>query len=115
MHRPVTDRVQSLNFVYKSFSEDVGTLLRFLFTPGRIKSVVGLMPMIGVRFFGDIDTRIRRDVPGSHAMFMLRRQNDVYEDELSKELGNGRLFRLLARRHAAFASIPPAVSASWSL
>jgi hypothetical protein len=26
---------------------------------GRIKSVVGLMPMIGVRFYSELDTRIR--------------------------------------------------------
>lgn len=47
------------------------------------RSVTDLMPMIGARFYTQLDA--------------LQCQCDMQEDELSKELENGRLYRLLVK------------------
>lgn len=61
--------------------------LNFLFsyllntTPRR--AVTDLMPMIGARFYTQLDA--------------LQSQCDMQEDELSKEMENGRLYRILVK------------------
>ena len=47
------------------------------------KSINDVMPLIGGRFFAQIE--------------VLQVRNDLLENELSKELQNGRLFQLLAK------------------
>lgn len=74
---------QSLNYVATHYTEDVTSLLRYLFAMSPNKSVVGLMPMIGVRFYSEIDSRFL--------------QTDVLEHDLTKELYNGRLFRIMCK------------------
>lgn len=50
---------------------------------GQHKSVTDLMPMIGARFYTQLDA--------------LQLRSDVLENELTKELENGRLARLLVK------------------
>ena len=50
---------------------------------GQHKSVTDLMPMIGARFYTQLDA--------------LQLRSDVLENELTKELENGRLCRLLVK------------------
>ena len=50
---------------------------------GRIKSINDSMPIIGARFYTSLDNVYTR--------------GDVVENELSKELDNGRLFRLITK------------------
>ena len=50
---------------------------------GRIKSINDSMPIIGARFYTSLDNVYTR--------------GDVVENELSKEIDNGRLFRLITK------------------
>uniref|UniRef100_A0A8D0GKP9 PAN2-PAN3 deadenylation complex subunit PAN3 n=1 Tax=Sphenodon punctatus TaxID=8508 RepID=A0A8D0GKP9_SPHPU len=57
---------------------------RYLLTDqNRLRSVNDIMPMIGARFYTQLDAAQMR--------------NDVIEEDLAKEVQNGRLFRLLAK------------------
>uniref|UniRef100_A0A8C7PT24 PAN2-PAN3 deadenylation complex subunit PAN3 n=1 Tax=Oncorhynchus mykiss TaxID=8022 RepID=A0A8C7PT24_ONCMY len=57
---------------------------RYLLTEqSRLRSVNDIMPMIGARFYTQLDASQMR--------------NDVIEEDLAKEVQNGRLFRLLAK------------------
>lgn len=58
-------------------------LFRYLLSNQPRKSVTDLMPMIGARFYTQLDA----------AQLRL----DVLENELAKELENGRLFKLLVK------------------
>lgn len=61
-------------------------LFRYLLSTSqttRVKSIQEVMPMIGARFFSQLEAATL------HA--------DILEDQLSRELDNGRLFRLLGR------------------
>uniref|UniRef100_A0A915DXG7 Pan3 pseudokinase domain-containing protein n=1 Tax=Ditylenchus dipsaci TaxID=166011 RepID=A0A915DXG7_9BILA len=49
----------------------------------KVTSINEIMPMIGARFYGQIEN--------------LQLKNDFLEDELSKEVENGRLFRILCK------------------
>ncbi|CAI4230471.1 unnamed protein product [Auanema sp. JU1783] len=75
---------QSMVYIATHYSADMKNLINFLLspTPGR-KSINEIMPMIGARFYGQLEGAQLR--------------NDVLENELSKELENGRLFRLLCK------------------
>lgn len=55
----------------------------YLLTPAPRRAVTDLMPMIGARFYSQLDA--------------LQGQCDMLEDELSKEMENGRLYRLLVK------------------
>lgn len=59
------------------------TYFRYLLSDQARKTVTDLMPMIGARFYTQLDT--------------VQLRNDVLENELAKELENGRLFRLLVK------------------
>lgn len=54
----------------------------YLFT-NNVRSVSDLMPMIGARFYTQLDA--------------LQTQCDIYQDELAKDMENGRLYRLLVK------------------
>ena len=61
-------------------------LVRYLLSTtqgSRVKCIQEVMPMIGARFFSQLEAATL------HA--------DVLEDQLSRELDNGRLFRLLSK------------------
>ncbi|EYB82351.1 hypothetical protein Y032_0361g3463 [Ancylostoma ceylanicum] len=76
---------QSMTYVTNHYSSDMKNLISFLLSssPSGRKSINEIMPMIGARFYSQLETAQMR--------------NDMLENELSKELENGRLFRILAK------------------
>lgn len=78
------DNIQaSLELVARSYSADLRNFILYLLSDQARKSVTDLMPMIGARFYTQLDS--------------IQSRSDVLENELSKELENGRLFRLLVK------------------
>ncbi|XP_071846409.1 PAN2-PAN3 deadenylation complex subunit pan3-like isoform X2 [Apostichopus japonicus] len=74
----------SMELVAQHYSSDLKNLIIYLLTSQpRPRSVNDIMPLIGARFYTQLD---------SAQMY-----NDVLENELSKELHNGRLFRLVSK------------------
>ena len=73
----------SLELVARSYSADLRNLILYLLSNQARRSVTDLMPMIGARFYTQLDAAQLR--------------SDVLENELSKELENGRLFKLLVK------------------
>ncbi|XP_012285188.1 PAN2-PAN3 deadenylation complex subunit PAN3 [Orussus abietinus] len=73
----------SLELVARSYSTDLRNLILYLLSNQARRSVTDLMPMIGARFYTQLDAAQLR--------------SDVLENELSKELENGRLFKLLVK------------------
>ena len=74
----------SLELVTSTYSGDLRNLIVYLLTnPGRVKSVNDLMPMIGARFYTQLDSALTRC--------------DASEAELAKEIESARLFRLLTK------------------
>lgn len=55
----------------------------YLFGTTQRRSVTDLMPMIGARFYTQLDA--------------LQSQCDLQEEELAKEMENGRLYRILVK------------------
>eukprot|EP00051_Salpingoeca_urceolata_P000949 m.37506 g.37506 ORF g.37506 m.37506 type:complete len:626 (+) comp11108_c0_seq2:145-2022(+) len=78
---------QSLAHVHACYSEDVYNIIRYLLgppPPGRVlKAVNDLMPMIGARFYSEVSASLS--------------YTSMLEAELSKEMQNGRLFRLATK------------------
>ncbi|KPI96186.1 PAB-dependent poly(A)-specific ribonuclease subunit 3 [Papilio xuthus] len=74
----------SMDLVARSYSPDLQNLIIFLLTksPGR-RTVTDLMPMIGARFYTQVEA--------------LERRADVFEEQMSLEMDNGRLLRLLIK------------------
>ncbi|KAK0180806.1 hypothetical protein PV327_003151 [Microctonus hyperodae] len=78
------DNMQSsLELVARTYSTDLRNFILYLLSDQARKTVTDLMPMIGARFYTQLDT--------------VQLRNDVLENELAKELENGRLFRLLVK------------------
>lgn len=74
----------SLDCVTKHYSTDLRNLLLLLLGhPLRVTTINDIMPMIGARFYTQLDSAQMR--------------SDVLEAELAKEVENGRLFRLLVK------------------
>ncbi|XP_071949670.1 PAN2-PAN3 deadenylation complex subunit pan3-like [Antedon mediterranea] len=74
----------SLELVTINYSSDLKNLILYLLTPqGRPKSINDIMPMIGARFYTQLDAAYMR--------------SDSVEEELAKEVQNGRLFRLITK------------------
>nr|XP_012150897.1 PREDICTED: PAB-dependent poly(A)-specific ribonuclease subunit PAN3 isoform X4 [Megachile rotundata]XP_012150898.1 PREDICTED: PAB-dependent poly(A)-specific ribonuclease subunit PAN3 isoform X4 [Megachile rotundata] len=73
----------SLELVARSYSTDLRNLILYLLSNQARRSVTDLMPMIGARFYTQLDAAQLR--------------SDVLENELAKELENGRLFKLLVK------------------
>lgn len=73
----------SLELVSRSYSTDLRNLILYLLSNQARRSVTDLMPMIGARFYTQLDAAQLR--------------SDVLENELAKELENGRLFKLLVK------------------
>eukprot|EP00053_Salpingoeca_punica_P015251 m.140121 g.140121 ORF g.140121 m.140121 type:complete len:615 (-) comp16664_c0_seq2:177-2021(-) len=75
---------QSMSVVKATYSDDVFRMIRFLLTPGRnARSVNELMPLIGARFYIELDNNLK--------------YTDFLEMELMKEMQNGRLFRVASK------------------
>jgi len=74
----------SMEIVTSTYSSDMRNLIMYLLTnPNRLKTVNDLMPMIGARFYNQLDAALTH--------------NDIIEAELSKEIESARLFRLLTK------------------
>ncbi|KAG8452860.1 hypothetical protein GDO86_004595 [Hymenochirus boettgeri] len=75
---------KAMELVSMNYSSDLKNLILYLLTEqNRLRSVNDIMPMIGARFYTQLDAAQMR--------------NDVIEEDLAKEVQNGRLFRLLAK------------------
>ncbi|KAM4700355.1 PAN2-PAN3 deadenylation complex subunit PAN3 [Discoglossus pictus] len=75
---------KAMELVTINYSSDLKNLILYLLTDqNRLRSVNDIMPMIGARFYTQLDASQMR--------------NDVIEEDLAKEVQNGRLFRLLAK------------------
>ncbi|XP_045149951.1 PAN2-PAN3 deadenylation complex subunit PAN3 isoform X2 [Echinops telfairi] len=75
---------KAMELVTMSYSSDLKNLILYLLSDqNRLRSVNDIMPMIGARFYTQLDAAQMR--------------NDVIEEDLAKEVQNGRLFRLLAK------------------
>ncbi|XP_061026551.1 PAN2-PAN3 deadenylation complex subunit PAN3 isoform X6 [Eubalaena glacialis] len=75
---------KAMELVTINYSSDLKNLILYLLTDqNRMRSVNDIMPMIGARFYTQLDAAQMR--------------NDVIEEDLAKEVQNGRLFRLLAK------------------
>ncbi|XP_037907770.1 PAN2-PAN3 deadenylation complex subunit PAN3 isoform X2 [Hermetia illucens] len=84
LHSVHRDNVQtSIELVSRQYSSDLRNLIIYLLTSSTRRSVTDLMPMIGARFYTQLDA--------------LQSQCDMQEDELAKEMENGRLYRLLVK------------------
>ncbi|XP_078042424.1 poly(A) specific ribonuclease subunit PAN3 [Augochlora pura] len=73
----------SLELVARSYSTDLRNLILYLLSNQARRSVTDLMPMIGARFYTQLDAALLR--------------SDMLENEVAKELENGRLFKLLVK------------------
>jgi len=73
----------SLDLMSRSYSADLRNLVIYLLTGSSRRSVVDLMPMIGARYYSQLDT--------------VQFHNDILNSELAKEMENGRLCRLLVK------------------
>jgi PAB-dependent poly(A)-specific ribonuclease subunit 3 len=76
----------SLQYILQHYSQDLKNLVTYLLSPqqpGRLKTINDVMPMIGARFYAQLEASQMRV--------------DLLETELLKEVQNGRLFRLLCK------------------
>ncbi|CAG0921052.1 unnamed protein product [Notodromas monacha] len=73
----------SMDIVTRNYSVDLRNLITYLLATQRTKAVIDIMPMIGARFYTQLDSSTLR--------------GDVIEAELAKEVENGRLFRLISK------------------
>lgn len=77
---------QSLEYMAVNYSSDLKNLIIYLLSSplsAHMKSVNDIMPMIGARFYTQLDAA--------------QVKCDVLEGELAKEMENGRLFRILCK------------------
>ncbi|XP_071540407.1 PAN2-PAN3 deadenylation complex subunit pan3 isoform X2 [Panulirus ornatus] len=95
------DNIQTaLELINRSYSRDLAMLVVCLLTSQRIKSINDVMPMIGARFYTALETATQRA--------------DTYESEISKEVHNGRLFRLLTKLNTIVDRPQLHMDTSWS-
>ncbi|XP_050683901.1 PAN2-PAN3 deadenylation complex subunit PAN3 isoform X2 [Leptidea sinapis] len=72
--------VTSIELVNRTYSQDLKHLIVYLLSPQH-RLVTDLMPMIGARFYTQIEA--------------FERRADVFDNQMAKELDNGRLLRIL--------------------
>ncbi|XP_058835746.1 PAN2-PAN3 deadenylation complex subunit PAN3 isoform X1 [Topomyia yanbarensis] len=78
------DQIQnSIELISRHYSSDLRNIILYLLSSSNRRSVTEIMPMIGARFYVQLDA--------------LQAQCDIQEDELAKEMENGRLYRLLIK------------------
>lgn len=74
----------SLELVARTYSPDLKNLILYLLSNSAARrSVNDLMPMIGARFYTQVEA--------------LEKRADVFEDQLAREIDNGRLLRILVK------------------
>ncbi|VDM57166.1 unnamed protein product [Angiostrongylus costaricensis] len=92
---------QSMSYVSSHYSSDMKNLISYLLSPQPTrKSINEIMPMIGARFYSQLESAQIR--------------NDILENELSKELENGRLFRILSKINTIVERPEHNMDPSWS-
>ncbi|KAE9414708.1 hypothetical protein Angca_008335, partial [Angiostrongylus cantonensis] len=92
---------QSMTYVSNHYSSDMKNLISYLLSPQPArKSINEIMPMIGARFYSQLESAQIR--------------NDILENELSKELENGRLFRILSKINTIVERPEHNMDPSWS-
>lgn len=78
------DQIQnSIELISRHYSSDLRNIILYLLSSSNRRSVTEIMPMIGARFYVQLDA--------------LQSQCDIQEDELAREMENGRLYRLLVK------------------
>ncbi|XP_022651277.1 PAN2-PAN3 deadenylation complex subunit pan3-like isoform X1 [Varroa destructor] len=91
----------SMELVTKNYSSDLRNLLVLLLSmPPRVSSINDVMPMIGARFYTQLDAAQMR--------------GDVLEAELAKEVDSSRLFRLLVKLGAINERPELNIDTTWS-
>lgn len=75
----------SMELIARTYSNDLRNLIAYLMNPraGTTRSINDIMPMIGARFYNQLDASNMRA--------------EILESGLSRELENGRLFRLIVK------------------
>ncbi|XP_041986902.1 PAN2-PAN3 deadenylation complex subunit PAN3 isoform X2 [Aricia agestis] len=73
----------SMDLISRTYSADLKNLILYLLSAPTRRSVADLMPMIGARFYTQVEA--------------LERRADAFEDQLAVEIDNGRLLRLLIK------------------
>ncbi|KAL7048333.1 hypothetical protein ACKWTF_003312 [Chironomus riparius] len=73
----------SIDLISRHYSSDLKNLITYLLSPNKVKSIVEVMPKIGARFYTHLE--------------LLENHCDMQENELLKEMENGRLYRLLVK------------------
>ncbi|KAG4079909.1 hypothetical protein HA402_015040 [Bradysia odoriphaga] len=96
------EKIQSsIQYVTRNYSSDLKNLILYLLTiTSTRRCVTDLMPMIGARFYTQLDA--------------LQTQCDKQEDELAKELENGRLYRMLVKLGCINERPELSLDATWS-
>lgn len=78
------DQIQnSIELISRHYSSDLRNIILYLLSSSNRRSVTEIMPMIGARFYVQLDA--------------LQSQCDIQEDELAREMENGRLYRVLVK------------------
>ncbi|XP_064076603.1 PAN2-PAN3 deadenylation complex subunit PAN3 isoform X7 [Vanessa tameamea] len=72
-----------MDLVARSYSADLKNLILYLLSATTRRSVTDLMPMIGARFYTQVEA--------------LERRADAFEEQLAREIDNGRLLRILIK------------------
>ncbi|VDM41319.1 unnamed protein product [Toxocara canis] len=94
----------SLAVISQHYTADMKNIISLLLSVSaqgsRIRSINEVMPMIGARFYAQLESA--------------QMKNDLLENELSKELENGRLFRLLCKLNTIIERPQFQMDMSWS-
>ncbi|XP_075991510.1 poly(A) specific ribonuclease subunit PAN3 [Anticarsia gemmatalis] len=91
----------SMELVARTYSADLKNLILYLLSTSTARrSVTDLMPMIGARFYTQVEA--------------LERRADVFEDQLAREIDNGRLLRILIKLGVVNERPELNMDASWS-
>ncbi|XP_013189159.1 PAN2-PAN3 deadenylation complex subunit PAN3 [Amyelois transitella] len=90
-----------MDLVARTYSADLKNLILYLLsTSAARRSVTDLMPMIGARFYTQVEA--------------LERRADAFEDQLAREIDNGRLLRILIKLGVVNERPELNMDASWS-
>uniref|UniRef100_A0A915AFQ2 PAN2-PAN3 deadenylation complex subunit PAN3 n=1 Tax=Parascaris univalens TaxID=6257 RepID=A0A915AFQ2_PARUN len=94
----------SLAVISQHYTADMKNIISLLLSASaqgsRVRSINEVMPMIGARFYAQLE--------------LAQMKNDLLENELSKELENGRLFRLLCKLNTIIERPQFQMDMSWS-
>jgi PAB-dependent poly(A)-specific ribonuclease subunit 3 len=93
----------SLEIVQRNYSHDLKNLILHFLIPSntlKVKHINECMPMIGARFYAQIDN--------------LHVRGDILENDLAKELDCGRLFRLICKLDALLERPEYSMNQAWS-